>query len=166
MEWLQSISAPIVVAAIAASLTALGWYLRSHWESLRREREMLQSERRRVYLQVLEPYIRAMTGLKSQQENKKAAKQITSFDHRRALFEINILGSDEVIRAFNDMMQYFYGMEENHPEETSGGALEHLGSLLVAIRRDLGSKKTELTAMDMLKSQVNDIDKFLSNRSN
>lgn len=163
MDWLQSLLTPVVLTVLAASLTALGWYLRSHWESLRREREMLQSERRRIYMEVLEPYIRVMSGIRRQRETKKATEQITSFEHRKALFEVNLLGSDEVITAFNNMMQYFYGMQESQSEESSREVLAHFGGLLIAIRRDLGSKKTKLEVPDMLRSQVNDIEKFIGN---
>ena len=34
----------------------------------------------------------------------------------------------------------------------------HWGSLLLAIRRDLGAKGTKLTEKDMLRSQIKDID--------
>ena len=68
-------------------------------KTVRRERERLQDERRKVYVEVLEPYIRIFAGIRNPSETKKALNQIGSFDYRRAAFELNMIGSDEVVRT-------------------------------------------------------------------
>ena len=75
VDWIQIALVPIIAFA--------GWYLRSGVEMVRREKEKLQDERRKIYIQVLEPYIRIFAGFNNPSEKKKALSQLTSFDYRR-----------------------------------------------------------------------------------
>lgn len=80
-----------------------------------------------------------------------------------------MMGSDEVVRALNVLMQHFYAREEdqnttdtrpqdNQPVNTQGIML--VGDFLLAIRKDL-VKKTKLTNRDMLRDMIKDLDKYL-----
>jgi len=68
------------------------------------------------------------------------------------------LGTDEVVEAFNDMMQYFYHSGEN-PDPTS--LIDTWGRFIIVLRKNLGNTKTKLSRVDMLRSQIKDIDSFL-----
>ena len=157
MNWIELAVIPIV----GGGLGILGWYLRSSVEAIRREKEKLQDERRKIYMQVLEPYIRIFAGIKNPSETQKALSQVTSFEYRNVSFELNLIGSDNVVRALNELMQHIYRMERDSASATPVELLTHWGRVLIAIRRDLGNNKTKLTEADMLRAQIKDIDKFI-----
>ena len=150
-----------VLAAIWTVLGAgvvglIGWYVRIRYETNQRERERLNDERRRIYLQILEPNIRLFAGISDPAETEKALTQVASFKHRQVMFELNLMGSDEVVRALNHFMQDIY-----HNNNTPPLILTNWGHLLLAIRKDLGNKGTKLNEKDMLSSQVKDIDQLM-----
>ena len=71
------------------------------------------------------------------------------------------MGSDEVINAYNDLMQFIYGRNTNTEKEgASNELLILLGKLLLEIRKDVGNDKTQLTPKDMLRSMITDIDRI------
>ena len=154
MDWLAQGAITIVVAIVV-------WFLTSRVEAIRRETERLQDERRSVYIQALEPYIRILAGAKNPSETKKAMSQITSFEYRRATFELNLIGSDEVVQAMNDLMQFFFSREGDGSNIDAGQMITLWGNVLLAIRRDVGNKRTKLKPIDMLRSQITDIDQHL-----
>ena len=143
---------------LGAGLVGLAsWYVRIRRESSERERERLYDERRQIYLKILEPIIRLFAGINNPEEMEKAMQQIGSYAHRHTLFELNLMGSDDVVRTLNDFMQYIYrGGTDSHE------IMANWGRLLLSIRRDLGNKGTGLTARDMLRSQITDVDSFMA----
>ena len=60
------------------------------------------------------------------------------------------------MQALNDLMQGIY----SGPQSPTT-LMSNLGTLMLTIRKDLGYKKTKLNAVDMLKSQITDISKFV-----
>ena len=150
-----------LVEGLIVGLVALGgWLVRAKYEEARREREQLQSERRDLYVKILEPFIHALASVKNPAEGKKAQEKILSFEHRKAAVEFNIIGSDDVVNVFNEFMQFFYGLDENSTTDPKE-IINTWGRLILAIRRDLGNKNTKLKEVDMLKSWITDIDKFI-----
>ena len=151
----------IVQAIIPIGVGIAVWYLTSTLESIRRETEKLQDERRKIYMQVLDPYIRILTGINNPSEIKKALNQIKSFDYRRVSYELNMMGSDDVVRAMNSLMQHIYSLEREGTSGKPEDMLVYWGGVLLAIRRDLGNNKTGLTEVDMLRGQIKDIDQLI-----
>ena len=98
MEWLDAIVNSGIVGAISA---AIGYYLRKYFESIAKEREKLSSERRRVYIEILEPYIKVLTEIKSKSDRNPAVKTLLSFEYKKSLYKLNLIGSDEVIKSVN-----------------------------------------------------------------
>lgn len=154
MDW-------IVQAIITIGVGIAVWYLTSTLEAIRREKEKLQDERRKIYIQVLEPFIRILTGIKNPSETKKALNQIKSFEYRRVSYELNMMGSDDVVQALNELMQCIYSIEQGDASAKPEDMLVHWGRVLLAIRRDLSNKETSLTEVDMLRGQIKDIDQFI-----
>ena len=135
------------------------WYLQSSLESVRREKENLQNERRKIYEDVLEPFIRIFAGINDPAQTQAALEQVQSYEYRRRImFELNMMGSDEVVVALNNMMQHIYRTEEVPSDPVD--MLRHWGRLLIAIRKDLGSENTKLEEVDMLRGQIKDIDQY------
>ena len=155
MDWQTAVIAiggPFVAAISGFAV----WFFQSRLEAIRRERERLQDERKRVYLILLEPIIRLWAGIKTPSENEAALEQVLSFEYRQIMFEVNLMGSDEVVKSYNELMQSMYRQNIN-PQEL----LLKLGSLLLAIRKDLGIRKTKLKPVDMMTSQISDIDQMM-----
>ena len=147
--------------AVGSAIALITWYLRSSVENIRRERERLQGDRRAIYIQILDPFIRILASSSEPQEHQKALTQIASVEYRRAFYELNFMGSDEVILAMNDLMQYFYRAEREGTVPDPKSFLDLWGSVLLAVRRDLGIRNTKLSSADMLRSQIKDIDQAI-----
>ena len=145
--------------SVIAGATATGviWYIRHIVESLSRERELLQEERRRIYMDVLEPFLVVLSpDGTSHAKQKKATAIIHSPKYRTSITAFIMMGPDNAVHALNEMMQYLYSDQGVEPN-----ALIRLwGGLLLAIRKDLGNKATNLTPRDMLRATVTDIDSY------
>ena len=153
----------VAIPIVSALVGAVVWYLQSRIEAVRAERRRLQDERRKIYIAVLEPYIRVLAGIKNPSEVTKAMKRMLSFEYRKISYELNLMGSDEVVRANNAFMQLAYSAGERTVAPEAW--LKCWGGLLLAIRKDLGAKKTALSAVEMLESQVTDTKAYLPRRT-
>lgn len=152
MDWLQALgpSFLIVIGGI------ISWFLKSRIEELRAIEEKLREERRKIYGQILDPYIRLFSDLKGQ-GSSNALKQISSYEYRKTAFDLNLFGSDEVVRAYNNLWKHTYEAEKKDcrdPKEM----MSLLGNLLLEIRKSLGNKNTILKEKDMFRSMFKDID--------
>ena len=156
MDW-QGLLTPVLTAAIGAILAGImTWFVQSRIEALRRETERLRDERKNIYMEILEPMIKALSGINNPDELESALDSLRSFEYRKVVFEFNFIGSDRVVQALNDLMQGIY----SGPQSPTT-LMSNLGTLMLTIRKDLGYKKTKLNAVDMLKSQITDISKFV-----
>ena len=81
------------------------------------------------------------------------------------------MGSDNVNRALNKLLKHYndkgnkdaqeeYKNNQDIKEEYKKD-IEIIGQLFLAIRRDLGNRKTKLKPSDMLRGQITDIDKYI-----
>jgi hypothetical protein len=151
MNWLQVLG-PSLLVIVGGIIT---WFLKSRVEELRATEEKLREERRKIYSQLLDPYVRLFASLKGQ-DTAQVIKTITSYDYRKTAFDLNLFGSDEVVRAYNALMKYTYqseSAEKKDPKEM----MRLWGSLLLEIRKNLGNKKTKLHELDMLRAMIKDI---------
>jgi hypothetical protein len=154
MDWLQ-ILGPTLLMVLGGIIT---WFIKSRIEELRAIEEKLREERRNIYAQILDPYIRLFADIKGKGPDE-ALKRITSYDYRKTAFDLNLFGPDEVIRAFNNLMKHTYEAEatgNQDPEEM----MRLWGKLLLEIRKSLGNKKTKLNEFDMLRAMIKDMSKI------
>lgn len=134
----------------------ISWVVRSRTEELRLARLKLREEQRKIYAEILEPYIRLFAGLK-EQEIQEAMKKITSYEYRRVAFELNLFGSDSVVRAYNNLFAYAYSAESSGKQDPKE-MIRLFGKLLLEIRRSLGNRHTKLNELDMLRAMIKDLD--------
>jgi len=106
----------------------------------------------------LDPYIRLFADI-SGQGQVQAVKRMTSPEYRKTAFELNLFGSDDVIRAYNTLMAHAYEAESTGKQDPKT-MMTLFGSFLLEIRKSLGNKKTKLEALDMLRASIKDIDKI------
>ena len=151
MDWLQILvpSLLIVIGGLA------GWVVRSRTEEHRAMREKLREEQRGIYKKILEPYIEILAN----PQNTHFVNDIKS-TYRKTAFELILVGSDNVVLAYNKIMRYAYKAEESG-EKSPMDMMELWGSLLLEIRKSLGHKSTKLKPVDMLRGMITDIDKYL-----
>ena len=153
MNWLQVLGPSLLV--IAGGIVT--WFLKSRVEELRATEEKLREERRKIYSQLLDPYVRLFSDLKGQ-DTEHVIRTITSYEYRKTAFDLNLFGSDEVVRAYNALMQYSFQSEfarKQDPKEL----MRLWGGLLLETRRSLGNKGTRLQELDMLRAMIKDIDR-------
>ena len=154
MDWLQ-ILGPTLLMVLGGIIT---WLIKSKIEELRAVEEKLREDRRNVYAQILEPYIRIFADLKGKGKDE-ALKQVKSYEYRKTAFDLNLFGSDDVVRAYNDLMQHTYKAEATGNQNPNEMMLLW-GKLLLEIRKSLGNKKTKLSEFDMLRAIIKDIEKL------
>jgi len=73
------------------------WFLKTRSEELKATEEKLHEARRKIYIEILDPYIRLFSD-SGGQGAQHVIKKIKSVDYKKTAFELNIFGSDEVIR--------------------------------------------------------------------
>lgn len=135
------------------------WFVQSRVEAQRRVREQWNEHRRKVYLDILDPYIRLLASLKNKDDADVATKQIVSYEYKKASFELNIIADDEVVVAFNNMMQCAYRRQEGDATYNKR-FMDAFGGLILAVRKSVGGSKTNLQIRDMLAGMLTDIDSY------
>ncbi|MCK4430437.1 MAG: hypothetical protein KAW19_03950 [Candidatus Aminicenantes bacterium] len=157
MDWLQ-----IILIILPPLLMVLGgvitWFIKSRIEELKATEKKLQEDRRKIYNQIVDPYIRLFADIKGQ-GRIQALKKITSVEYRKTAFELNFFGSDKAIYAYNALMQHGFEVEAGRKEDPKK-MLTLFGNFLLEIRKSLGNKKTKLDEFDMLRAMIKDIDKL------
>ena len=137
----------------------VGWFLKKRSEELQAVREKLREDRRRLYLELIEPYVLIFGNIRTG-KTEAAVQLMQSEEYKRTFFHFALFGDQDVVRAFNALMQYVYQAEKQgdlQPTEMMG----HYARLLLAIREDLGAESRKLHEADMLRGIITDIDKHL-----
>ena len=154
MNWLDSLGSPILMI-IGGIIT---WFIKARVEELKAIEEKLRIERRKIYDEILDPFIRLFVDLKGEGA-QKAIKIMTSYEYRKSAFTFYLIGSDGVISANNKLMQYIY-QTESTGKINNKKMLKLWGRLLLEIRKSLGNKRTKLDELDMLRAMIKDIDEL------
>jgi len=163
-----SIATPILVLF----LTGAGWKIRQSIEHKTKLEEKLRDDRIEIYHQILEPYIiilmpDAAWNLdpknKGKDKNNEATTKLLSLEYRKLSFRLSLIGSDNVVKAFNNLYQYFYKNAENsestiqsNPTDKAKEMMSLIGLLLLEIRKSMGNEETKLNEWDMLEWFITD----------
>ena len=183
-QWVTAIGA-IATPLLLLVLSGLGWYLKGRleasWQSdadFRRRSEKLEEsmrdDRLQVYNDILEPFIiilakEDMVSLKGDKrkisKQEAAEKLIQSVSYRQAGFKLSLFANDDVVRAYNNLMQASYKMNQSlgigTKQSSDGqnlGMVTAFGDFLLEIRRSVGNEKTLMTNLEMLTWMINDLD--------
>ena len=151
-------NSPLITALVAALVGFAVWFFQSRIEAARQAEGRLRDERRKTYADLLDPFLKAMS---SPTETWRKDKAFDPYTMRRAGFEVSIIGSDEVVRSFNKMMQALYALERENKEMVLPTTLQLWGGLLLEVRKSVGDPRTRLTPRDMLAGLIKDIDNLL-----
>lgn len=140
----------IIIGGISSWITL---FLKSKIENLREIERRLNDKRWQIYIKVLEPYFILFSDIKGKGVNN-AIEKINTSKYRQSTFELNIFGSDEVVRANNKMYQFLY---KNRDLSKKNTVVILFGKLILEIRKSIGNKKTKLDEIEMLESMIKDI---------
>jgi len=154
-------------------LTGLGWSIRNRADRARELEEKLREDRIQIYNDILEPFIMLFTKgnpTTKNQRNKSykdlGAEKVMSLEYKQAAFKLSLIGSDDVLRSYNDLMQFFYEVG-NDPEGNQTASpmdmLSLFGKLLLEIRKSVGNESTDLNNFEMLEFLITDLRKFQKN---
>ena len=184
--WLDYVTAigTIATPILVLVLTGIGWRLRAQAERRLALEDKLREGRIEAYNQILEPFIillmtdkawevelkirRHETAKGKTIESNKAdyaTEKLLSLDYRKQAFQLSLIGSDNVVKAYNNLMQYFYQQEQDSSvtnEMKAKKIITLLGRFLLEVRRSLGSEATKLNDWDMLEWLLTDVKKLRS----
>lgn len=81
-----------------------------------------------------------------------------SLDYRQLSFKLSLMGSDQVVKSFNNLNQCFYAAEAgNNSADNISHMMALLGTFLLEIRKSMGNESTELDNFSMLEWFIKDI---------
>ena len=167
--WAETIGA-IGAALIPVAVAIVGWMV-LRWQRERERREALydnlRTERVEIYNTILEPFIllfiseaswNADPSRKGKEKRVLVEKSMFSTNYRKNAFLLMIVGTDQVARAYKDLMQSVFRVADGQmsPAQVSQ-VMALLGQLLLAIRRSAGNEATELDHIEMLEAFITDI---------
>ena len=163
-----SVATPILVVI----LSAIGWKLKSRLDRKLDLDNKLRDDRIATYNRVREPFVILLMSdaawakdkrNKNKDKNEVALSKMLSLEYRESGFKLSLIGSHSVVRAYNNLMQYFY----NTPQLSGGDNIDHfkqglelLGVFLLEIRRSMGNEATTLSHWDMCEWWMSDTRKI------
>ena len=182
IQWITAIGA-VSTPVLLTLFSAIGWTIKKKFEEnqkreeLLRERarkleEELREDRLKVYNEILEPFMLVFTkdeGLAIDKRYKGKTKEqliqskMLSPSYRQTAFKLSLFAGDDVVRAYNRLMQFSYTLGDvlsPASEETTKKMMSLFGDFLLAIRKGVGNKDTQLDNWEMLEWLISDIDKF------
>ncbi|HEC35298.1 MAG TPA: hypothetical protein ENI39_02045 [Anaerolineae bacterium] len=169
LDWItviSSLATPILVLVLSAIFASIG----RRQEKLYELQQKLQDDRIRVYDSILEPYIVMATPeevLHKQERYREktsgdaASEIITTPEYKQAEFRLFLMGSDEVVRAYNQLKQFYYSGVLDGSQEATKEALTLIAKLVLAIRKSVGNEKTKISYRDAVWWFIKDADKIL-----
>jgi hypothetical protein len=157
----------LIIALLSPLLLTFGglitWFFKSKREDILLAEEKTRDFKVKTYETLLEPFIIVFTFTLNEKEKQKGINKLLSLDYRKAAFNLTTFGSDEVVKSYNRIMQAFFNIKSedfaDDDEEYAVIMLTHLSDLLLNIRKDLYTKKTDLKRSEMLAFMINDIEK-------
>lgn len=156
----------LIIALISPILITIGglitWFFKSKREDILLAEEKTRDFKIKTYETLLEPFIVVFTFTLRENQKQKGVNKLLSLEYRKAAFNLNTFGSDEVVKSYNLLTQAFFKIKREDfkdDEEYAVIMLTYLSDLLLNIRKDLYTKKTNLKRSEMLEFMINDIEK-------
>ena len=156
--------APAIGAVVALVVAWIGAANRNALAQSERRAKLdaqLGDKRRELYIEILKPFLIAIapdvvwnTDPKTKGKNKQQLMEraMLNMNYRETAFQLSFVGTDEVVEAFNDLMQHFYRAAKTQQRSSEHGSelARLLGKLLLAIRKGAGNDATKLDEWAML----------------
>lgn len=156
MDWLVDTLKALVAPALIGVGALVSWLVRSQFEQYRQLERSIAEQQRETYAGILDPFIQLFANMGGGGSQDGVISQVLSKDYRKTTFDLTLFGSDDVVRAYNNMMQYLYTTPQDKVEPSELMGL--WGELLRQIRRSLGHRRTKLDRYDMLAGMISDLE--------
>lgn len=152
-----------VVATVVIAIIG-NFHRKALAETARRSKieAQLSSDRRELYAEILRPFVTIVTpdavwnaDPRTRGKNKvvEATKLILSNKYVDTRYQLVFVGSDDVVRAFNELMQEFYHLDPTKENQV----MPKFAALLLAIRKGAGNDATTLDKWEMLEPFTTDV---------
>jgi hypothetical protein len=163
-----SVATPILVLLLMAA----EWKIRTKLQRRLDLEDKLRGNRIEIYNEILEPFILLLTSQtawdsdsknKNRNKDQIAVQKMLSVDYRKRAFQLSLVANDGVVKAYNDLMQYFYSMHGQTLQPEEGDIkkmMSLLGAFLLEIRKSMGNETTKLDSWGMLEWFLTDARKF------
>lgn len=173
-ELLNTISAIANLATpiLLLFLGGIGWLIQNRLENSQIKQEaqskriyeledLMREDRINTYNLLLEPFFLLFTSesafsldkkYKNKDKNELAIQRMLSVEYRQVGFKLSLVASDEVVRSYNNLMQFFYHNENDlRPiEEKTSQWIALMGTLLLEIRKSMGNETSKLNRWEMI----------------
>lgn len=163
----------IVTPLLVLVLSGIGWRLRSISERRLELEKELRIDRAEIYNDILEPFVillmsdvawRTDSKNKNRNKNEIATEKLLSVEYRKKAFKMTLIGSEDVVTSYNDLMQHFFNADIKNTGSVSNDkandGIELLGKFLLAIRKNIGNEATKLNHWQMLEWFIIDARKY------
>jgi hypothetical protein len=193
LETITSI-ATIVTPVLLALLSGIGWWIKGRVDSaqarqaerlakedaqsarLRELEDKLREDRISTYNALLEPFFLFFTTdaafasdkkYKGQNKIDLATQRMLSVEYRQIGFKLSLVANDEVVRAYNRLMQFFYHSEEEQTplEKRMVVWIAMMGDLLLEIRKSMGNQSSNLDRWEMIEWFMTDTPQYRRDHS-
>ena len=172
-HWLDYLTAfgAIATPVLVLILTGIGWKVRRSIDRQLELEDKLREKRIETYNFILEPFIiMLMTDAawhsnkenKGKDKNDIALTKLLSLEYRRQGFRLSLVGTDEVVRSYNNLLQFFY-LNTDPSENNLKQMMSLLGHFLLSIRKSMGNESSKLSNLEMLEWFMTDARSWRNN---
>lgn len=160
---ISSIAIPVILVIIS-----------NNNSKIREIENKLREDRIEIYNKVLEPFFLLYTTeamIKSSKNKEIRTKtnidlmteKAISLEYQYYAFKLALIGSDEVVKAFNNLMQLAYTPSDQQKENHGFLLINKIAVLFLEIRKNVGNDRSKLHAFEMLEWKMTDIRKYKKN---
>ena len=171
LEIISSI-ATLITPLLLAIIGGLGWMIQNKIitsqakqkaENLRVKEleDKLREDRIETYNLLLEPFFLLFTSdeaakmdpkFRNKNKNDVAITKMLSIEYRKIGFKLSLVATDSVLRAYNELMQFFYHTEQDPRtvEVKTSHWIELMATLLFEIRKSMGNEASEINKWEMI----------------
>lgn len=169
-HWLDFVTAigSVATPVIVLIISSIGWKAKNRIERRIDLENKLRDDRIEIYNKILEPFIILLmsdaawaSDMKNKGKDKGAVATSTmlTLEYRRHGFKLALMADDSVVKAYNNLMQYLYNMEEAQKTgeiDFLKDMMKLLGNFLIEIRKSMGNEATKLDFWDMCEWWMSD----------
>lgn len=177
MDWTDYVKAigAIAIPVVLAIWGFFSWKIRTNVERRIALENKLHEDRLEIYNKILKPYVILLipeAAWKSNPQNDGidkntvAIQEMLSVVYREHGFRLSLFAADEVVRAYNDLMQYIFQIGKHQEDNKTLSKIDTkkimalLGQFLLEIRKSTGNEATKLDKWDMLEWFVQDAKEY------
>jgi len=164
--------ATLVTPILLVIIGGIGWLIQHKIETTKAKQESqslrikeledkLREDRIETYNLLLEPFFLLFTTkeaaktdpkLRNKNKDEIAIAKMLSYEYRKIGFKLSLVATDSVVRAYNQLMQYFYHIEGSQKslEEQTSDWIALMATLLLEIRKSMGNEASNLDRWEMI----------------